>query len=400
MLKIDRTDKSVFGKWWWTTDRWLISAILILSFAGIFLVMAASPAVAERLGRPPFFFVIRHVIFLTISLTSMFFISFLSPRNIWRLGLVLLISSIFMIILTLIFGSHIKGSSRWLHIFGFSVQPSEFVKPAFAVVSAWLISKQQYSREFKGMIATITIYAIIVILLLLQPDFGMSFVLSCILGAQIFIAGIPLSIIFGLIVMASLGIFGLYNIFPHIQSRIDRFIDPNSGDNYQVQKSLDSFHNGGLFGVGPGDGKVKMSLPDAHADFIFSVAGEEFGLILTLALIAVLGFIIFRMLYRSWRSQDIFKILAIGGIATQFTVQSLIHMGSSLQLLPAKGITLPFISYGGSSILSLGIALGIVLALGRKDVFASSNFQKEQSTITDYHIKNSPTIKPVSNFFR
>ncbi len=395
MLKIDRTDKSVLGKWWWTTDRWLLSSILLLSVIGVFLVMAASPAVAERLGLPPFFFVFRHIVFLAASLCLMICISFLPTRKIWRLGALLLVGSIFMLVATLIFGSDIKGSSRWVRIFGFSLQPSEFIKPAFAVVCAWLISKYQLRRNASYLITTIAIYLIIVILLLLQPDFGMSFVISCIFGAQLFIAGLSIYIIFGLLILAGFGIFSLYNLLPHVKSRIDRFIDPNSGDNYQVQKSLDSFHSGGFFGVGPGDGKVKMSLPDAHADFIFSVAGEEFGLIVTFGIILIFAFTIFRMIYRTWQVTDMFKILAISGIATQFALQALIHMGSSLQLLPAKGMTLPFISYGGSSIISLGIAIGIILALGKKE-------SQTNITLPSNNVKTSGSItsKHVSSFFK
>jgi cell division protein FtsW len=210
------------------------------------------------------------------------------------------------------------------------------------------------------------LFGIVLGLLLMQPDLGMSFVLSAIWGVQIFLAGLP---ILWVIVLGGLGIaalFGAYLFFPHVASRIDRFLDPASGDNYQVQKSLDAFANGGMFGTGPGHGQVKLNLPDAHADFIFAVAGEEFGLLAALLLVMIFCFIITRSLYRIVQSDDLFIVLAVGGLLTQFALQSLIHMGSSLQLLPAKGMTLPFISYGGSSLLALGFGMGALLSLTRK----------------------------------
>ncbi|TNE29867.1 MAG: cell division protein FtsW [Alphaproteobacteria bacterium] len=376
MLSIERTDKSILGRWWWTVDRWLMGAIFGLVLAGIILVMAASPAVADRIGLPPFHFVIRHIVFLIPALGMMIALSMMQTRNIWRAASALLAGAFVLLIATLVFGSDIKGATRWIHMFGFSLQPSEFIKPAFAVTAAWLIARQQADPQFPGMMAATGVYLVLISMLLLQPDLGMSIVLSLIWGVQIFLAGLSFALIALLGILGIGGIIGAYFVFPHVQSRIDRFLNPAAGDNYQVQKSLDSFHEGGLFGTGPGEGHIKLYLPDAHADFIFAVAGEEFGLILTLLLIGIFAFIVIRGMARVWEGGDIFRILAVTGILVQFGAQALIHMGSSLQLIPAKGMTLPFVSYGGSSLLSLGIAMGFVLALTRKeqtrDIFSAA----------------------------
>ena len=296
----------------------------------------------------------------------LFGVSFLKPREIWRLGSLLFVGCIAALILVLFTGMEIKGAQRWLHIAGFSLQPSEFMKPAFAIVAAWLMAKQKDNPGFRGNAAAAGLYFVTITLLLLQPDLGMTVVVTSILATQIFLAGFPFRflIVFGLAGIG--GLFGAYFSLPHVKSRIDRFLDPESGDNFQVDKSIEAFQNGGLLGTGPGQGTVKLSLPDAHADFIFSVAGEELGLFFVLIIIAIFGFIMLRGLGRLSESQDMFSVLAAGGLLTMFGLQALVHMGSSLHLLPAKGMTLPFVSYGGSSVLSMGLSMGIVLALTRR----------------------------------
>ncbi len=391
MFSIDRTDKSILGQWWWSVDRWLLFSLFTLMLAGIILVMAASPAVAERIHLPPFHFVVKHLIFLMMSVFIMLSLSLLKLRNIWRIGLVLLIGSMIMLITTLVFGADIKGSSRWIHLFGFSLQPSEFVKPALAVVGAWLIAKQCNENKFNGLLISTIIYLMVLCLLIKQPDFGMSFVTFSIWATQIFLAGIPFALVCLIIMIGIVAVVIAYMTLPHVHNRIERFLNPSSGDNYQIEKSLDSFNHGGLFGTGPGEGQVKMYLPDAHADFIFAVAGEEFGLILTLLLIALFGFIIVRSMLRAINNKDMFCILAVAGISVQFALQTLIHMGSSLQILPAKGMTLPFISYGGSSLLSMGISMGIVLAMTRKD--------QDKYVFSNKDTRSLPTVRAVYPFF-
>ncbi len=366
MNQIVRTDKSIVGRWWWSVDRWALGALLVLAGLGVVLVTAASPAVAEGHGLPPFFFVYRHIAFLVPSLLLMFSVSMLNRKMLWRVASVTLLASMLLMVVAIFFGMEIKGATRWVHFLGFSLQPSEFAKPCFAIVSAWLLTRTQYDEKFPGQPIAWGIFFAVIGFLMLEPDFGMSFVMSAIWGTQIFLSGLPMLLVLVLVAGGAMAVTGAYFFFPHVASRIDRFLDPASGDNYQVQKSLDAFSNGGLFGTGPAHGVIKMNLPDAHADFIFAVAGEEMGLLAAIFIVLVFCFILIRSITRVMNSDDLFIVLGAGGLLMQFTLQSLIHMGSSLQLLPAKGMTLPFISYGGSSLLSLGLGMGFLLALTRK----------------------------------
>lgn len=368
MSIIARTDHSIIGRWWWTVDRWMLGAIALLIAFGGLLIAAASPAVAERIGAPSFHFLQKHLFFLIPSIGIMFGISLLSPRDIRRLAMLALLGGIGLLLMTLLFGVERNGAQRWISLAGFSIQPSEFVKPAFAVAAAWLFAGQHKDDHFPGYMISCGLCALIVALLMMQPDLGMTVVVSLVWAAQFFMAGLPLSIMAALLVLCGVSMVGIYLTFPHVTSRIDRFLDPSTGDNYQVERSIDAFQNGGFFGTGPGQGEVKLILPDAHADFIFAVAGEELGLILTLVLVGIFGFIVIRGMLRIKESNNLFMILAVAGILTQFGGQALIHMGSSVNLLPAKGMTLPFVSYGGSSLLALGFGMGIVLGLTRRNL--------------------------------
>lgn len=361
-----RTDKSVFSRWWWSVDRLTVAALLILVVVGIMLVTAASPSVAERLGLHPFYFVKRQLIFLMPTLIIMFGVSLMDRKTIWRTASVTLVIAAILMVMALVFGAQVKGATRWVSFMGVSIQPSEFIKPAFAIVGAWLIARHKQEENFYGRQIATGVYLTLLCLLLLQPDLGMSFVLTCIFGTHIFLSGLSMILISALVILGAGGLFCAYLFFPHVTSRVDRFLDPAAGDTYQVQKSLDAFSHGGLFGTGPGHGQVKLTLPDAHADFVFAVAGEEFGMLFAIMLILLFCFIIIRSITRVYKSDDLFIVLGSAGLLVQFGMQSLIHMGSSVQLLPAKGMTLPFISYGGSSLLSMGLAMGMLLALTRK----------------------------------
>jgi cell division protein FtsW len=361
-----RTEKSLLSRWWWSLDRVTLGALLLLAVIGIYLVGAASPSVAERIGLPPFYFVYHQLIFLVVSLGLMLGISLAPRKTLWRTASLMLVASIAMMVLAILFGASVKGATRWISVLGFTLQPSEFAKPAFAVTSAWLMARHRTEENFKGIQIATGLFLVVLVLLLLQPDFGMSVVMTAIWGVQIFLAGLPMMYIIALGILGVTGLFGAYVFFPHVSSRIDRFLDPAAGDNYQVQKSLDAFSNGGWFGTGPGHGIVKLTLPDAHADFIFAVAGEEFGMLAVIGLILLFCFIILRSMIRVLQSEDLFVVLGSTGLLMQFGLQSIVHMGSSLQLLPAKGMTLPFISYGGSSLLSLGLGMGMLLALTRR----------------------------------
>jgi cell division protein FtsW len=364
-----RTDHSTVGRWWWTVDRWTLVALAVLIGVGMLLVTAASPSVAERIHLPTFYFVDHQAIMLVPTLIVMFGVSLLTPRGIRRLALGTFAVFFLLTALTLVAGHEVKGATRWVGVGPLSLQPSEFLKPAFAVVAAWLFAQQHSARAggtiFPGNLLSIVLFLAVVGVLMLQPDFGMTFICTAIWFGEFFLAGLPIVFVLALAVLGVGALVGAYFIFPHIASRIDRFLDPASGDTYQVDRSLQAFVHGGLTGTGPGQGSVKMLLPDAHADFIFAVAGEELGLAATLFIVALFGFIVLRGFSRALKDNDLFIVLAVGGLFIQFGLQAIVHMGSSLHLLPAKGMTLPFISYGGSSMLALGLGTGMALALTR-----------------------------------
>lgn len=361
-----RTDQSRLGQWWWTVDRAMLAAFLTLAVFGVALVATASPPVAERIGLGNYHFLIRHLIILVPALAMMIGVSFLGHRSIRRLATLAFAGAVIAMIGVLFTGMEIKGAQRWVHIFGFSLQPSEFIKPSFAVLAAWLMAMQKEKQNFPGNAMTAGLYALTVTLLLLQPDLGMTVIVTMIWAAQIFLAGFPFRLLAVLVVLGVGGLGIAYMSFDHVQSRIDRYVHPESGDTYQVDKSLQAFQNGGVFGTGPGQGTVKMGLPDAHADFIFSVAAEEMGLMFVLIILAVYAFILLRGLNRLMDANDMFVVLAVGGLLTMFGLQAFVHIGSSLHLLPTKGMTLPLISYGGSSLLSVCFSMGMVLALTRR----------------------------------
>lgn len=365
MSAVARTDTSLFGRWWWTVDRWMLAALAALAFAGGVLALAASPAVAERIGFDTYHFAARQLVYLPLGIAVMIAISLLSPTGIRRLGLIVMAGAVVLMALTLVAGTEVNGATRWLRLGGLALQPSELVKPGFAVVAAWLLARRRLDDRFPGYALATAAYLLVVALLLLQPDVGMALVVSAIWAVQFFLAGLPLvlvSALGGVFVACSVG---AYFAFDHVRVRVDRFLDPAAGEGYQVSRALEAFRNGGWFGRGPGEGHVKEVLPDAHADFILAVAGEEFGLIACLVLVLLFGFVVFRGLSRVFRDEDLFTLLAVTGLIAQFALQSLINMASTLNLVPPKGMTLPFISYGGSSMLGIGIAMGMVLALTR-----------------------------------
>ena len=365
MPKLARTDQTVIGKWWWTVDRWSLAAIILLMGIGILLIQAATPAIAVKHGLSNFYFVERHLVMLVPAIILMFGVSLLTSRHIRLLALFLLLLFFPLLAATLFVGVEIKGATRWLQFPGFSLQPSEFIKPAFAVVAAWLFSRQCLRLGFPGFSLNILLYILVILCLLGQPDVGMSFLVSSIWFGQFFLAGMPLIIAGAMPVLAVIFLFGAYYMFPHFASRFDRFIN-HTGDTYQTDKALEAFTNGGIFGTGPGSGTVKMSIPDAHSDFIFAVAGEELGMIGALVIVLLFAFIILRGIWQLRNENNLFILLAVSGLLIEFGVQTAINLGSTLNLIPAKGMTLPFISYGGSSLWAMALEMGLLLALTRK----------------------------------
>ena len=368
MIALARTDTSLLGRWWWTVDRWLITCLLLIIAMGAILVLAASPSVAERIGLDAYHFVRRQFIILPLALTVMFAVSLLSPLQVRRLAAIGFLGCVVLLALTPLVGAEIKGARRWVSLAGMSLQVSEFVKPCLAVISAWMFAEWRRRPEFPGHAVAIALYTAVVGLLLLQPDLGQSVLITLVFIGQFFLAGLPVAWLVATGALGLAGLFGAYFLFPHVTSRVNRFLDPTSGDTYQVDRSLEAFINGGFLGTGPGEGEIKQLLPDAHADFIFSVAGEEFGAITCLLIIVLFGFVVLRGFSRLFADGSLFVLLAGAGLLMQFGLQALVHMASALQLAPAKGMTLPFISYGGSSLIALALAMGMALALTRRRV--------------------------------
>ena len=365
-MKIRRTDRSLFADWWWTIDRWLLTALLALLLVGLVMVMAASPPIAARLNLSEFHFVQRQVVYAFGALTVLFVVSLLSVRQIRRLSLIIAVVGFGLLVVALGTGSEVKGATRWIDLGVMSLQPSEFVKPAFVVLCAWLFSESARRSDVPGNALAVAFFAALIILLMLQPDFGQSVLISLVWATMFFLAGLPLIWILSLLLLAVAGVTSAYLMVPHVTTRMDRFFQPSGGDTYQVDVALRAFYNGGWFGAGPGEGTVKRVLPDAHSDFVFAVMGEEFGVIACLILVALYGFIAIRGLARCGAEPDPFIRLAVAGLTALFGYQALINMGVALSVLPAKGMTLPFVSYGGSSLLSVAFGMGVVLALTRR----------------------------------
>jgi cell division protein FtsW len=362
---ISREQRTPFSEWWWTVDRLQLAAIIALMLAGVILSLAASPPVATRIGLDPFHFFNRHVLFLLPSFIVLIAVSFLSPRQIRRTALIVFAVSAVLIVTTLLIGPEVKGSRRWITLIGVNIQASEAAKPAFVVLAAWLFAESTRRPEMPATTMALTLLLTLVSLLVLEPDFGQTMLILMVWGALFFIAGMRLVWVFGLAGAAAAGLFGAYLLVPHVAGRIQRFMDPTSGDTFQVDTAMEAFGNGGWFGLGPGEGIAKRSLPDSHTDFVFAVGAEEFGIVLCLALVALFAFIVIRALSRAYASEDMFARFAAAGLAILFGVQAAINMSVNLHLIPAKGMTLPFISYGGSSMVSLAYGVGMMLALTR-----------------------------------
>jgi cell division protein FtsW len=293
-------------------------------------------------------------------------VSFLNPRQIRRLSVIVFVISLIMVAATPMFGAEIKGAKRWLIIFGVNIQPSEFLKPAFVILVAWLFGESAKRPDMPANAFALILLLTVVALLVIQPDFGQTMLIALVWSALFFMAGMRLMWVFGLAGVAGVGLLVAYSTVPHVARRIQRFLDPASGDTFNIDIATESFMRGGWFGKGPGEGTVKRLLPESHTDFVFAVAAEEFGVALCLALVALFAFIVIRALLRAMRNDDAFTRFAAAGLTMLFATQSAINMAVNLHLIPAKGMTLPFISYGGSSMLSLAYAMGMLLALTRE----------------------------------
>jgi len=363
---VSRVERTQFAAWWWTVDRLMLAALIAVMLAGIVLSLAASPAVAARIGLEPFYFVNRHLLFLLPALAVMLATSFLTPRHIRRVALLVFVVSFALMAATLFFGAEVKGARRWIVVLGVNIQPSEFLKPAFVILISYLFAESARKPDVPANTFALTLLVMTVAVLVLQPDFGQTMLIALVWGALFFMAGMRMVWVLGLGGVALVGLAGAYATVPHVARRIKRFMDPASGDTFQIDTAVESFVRGGWLGRGPGEGTVKRVLPDSHADFVFAVAAEEFGIVLCLVLVALFAFIVLRALLHAVKSEDAFTRFAVAGLAILFGTQSAINMAVNLALIPAKGMTLPFISYGGSSMISLAYGMGMLLALTRE----------------------------------
>lgn len=375
---VSRAERSLFARWWWSVDRWLLGALGALMVLGIVLTMAGSPPVAERLGLTTFHFVHRQFFYLIPALIVLISVSFFSPRHVRRAALFIYLGAMALVIAALLFGVEVKGSRRWI----FGLQPSEFLKPAFVVLAAWAFSEGAKRRGMPGNVIALFLLPITIVPLILQPDFGQTMLISAVWAALFFMAGVHMLWVLGIAGVGVSGIFLAYKFVPHVRGRILRFLEPggNAGDTFQVDTAVESFVAGGWFGKGPGEGTVKRILPDSHTDFIFAVTGEEFGILACIAIVALFAFIVLRVMTLALRNEDPFCRFAAAGLVMQFGLQSAINMAVNLHLMPAKGMTLPFISYGGSSLISLAFGMGCLIAVTRKRPRAEVYVHEEHGT--------------------
>jgi cell division protein FtsW len=357
----------VVTSWWRGIDRTLLFVVLALMTAGLMLSLAASPAAAERLSlEDPFYFLYRQGVFSALSLVVLVAVSSLNPRGARRLAALALLGAIILLAATLFVGHEVKGATRWLRFGPFSLQPSEFLKPGLIVTAAWLFSEENRGAPIPGRMIAFALFGLAILLLMAQPDFGQSVLLTLCFGGVFFASGVSWVWVGVLGGVAASGSGLAYLTFPHVASRVQRFLDPESGDTYQIDRAVEAIARGGVAGVGPGEGEVKLLLPDAHTDFIFSVAAEEFGLIASLSLIGLFAILVTRSWMQAMRLNDPFAQLAVAGLSLQFGLQALVNIAVNLNLIPPKGMTLPFVSYGGSSMLALAFGAGLLLAFTRR----------------------------------
>ncbi len=372
-LSFSRSSRNILARWWWTIDKPLLLMVAFLTLCGFMLSFSASPAIAEHYHRPTYFFVLHHSVYLCLACLLLLFFSMQNLQWTRRLAILGYVCTITLLIATIFFGHDVKGARRWINL-GIQIQPSEFLKPLFIVCTAWLFEMQRQYKNFPGIIISFALLGLTCLLLLLQPDFGMTAVVVGVWIVQLFLAGISLKLFFIFAaIIAPIPIIA-YFALPHVQIRFNQMISGmflgEPAD--QVKRSLDAFRNGGMFGVGSGEGVVKMHIPDAHTDFIFPVAAEEYGMLLCLMIVAAYAVIVLRSMIISSKEKNMFIVLSVCGLAVSFGLQALINMASTLQLGPTKGMALPLISSGGSSLGGTAICIGILLALTRKNVHAEN----------------------------
>ena len=362
-----RTDRSRLGVWWWTTDHVLLGATTILILLGVMLSFGNSPAAAARMHvSDPFHFAVRQCLFAVGGAAILLSVSMLSPRGIRRVSVAIYLAAIAIMVALPLMGHHAKGATRWLEFGGFSLQPSEFMKPALMVVASWMFAEGQKGEGVPGVSIAFALYVVAVVLLLMQPDVGQTVLITIAFGAAFFMAGVPFAWILGLGAVALGGGISLYFVFDHVASRVNKFLSPETTDTHQIDRAQEAIAAGHWFGRGPGEGVLKQQVPDVHTDFAYAGAAEEYGLIFSLFLILLFSVIVVRGLFRSMKLADPFEQVAASALFVLVGQQAFINIAVNLNMIPTKGMTLPFISYGGSSMLAMGLTLGMALALTRK----------------------------------
>ncbi|MFZ1109148.1 MAG: putative peptidoglycan glycosyltransferase FtsW [Rhodomicrobium sp.] len=369
-MSFSRAERAVVTDWWLTVDRTLFAFILVLAVAGLAASVAASPQTALHLKLEPFYFVKRHAFGAALALLIAAGVSLLSPTQIKRLALFLFAAGILLMVATFLQGIERNGAARWLIVGGVFLQPSEFVKPGFVVLSAWLLSESVKRHDMPALELALLMLAVFVTLLVLQPDMGQTIIVTCVWCALFFLSGYSLRLAPLLLAVCAAGLVAAYFTMPHFMSRIDRF---TGGTSMQTKVAVDAFRDAGWFGHGLGEGFTKNRLPDAHNDFVFAAVAEEMGIAACLFLILIYALIVWRALRGAFREQEAFVRLAAAGLVMIFGFQALINMAVNLNLLPAKGVTLPFVSYGRSSLFATAITLGMILALTRRSAFKFSS---------------------------
>lgn len=376
-----RTNRSPLAQWWWTIDRPMVLGVLALLAFGYLMAFAASPAVAQHIDKSIYFFAKKQFVFLTLALGVFIFVSMLPANLIRWFAVALLIGALGGVIATLFFGVTVKGASRWLIIAGVSVQPSEVLKPAFVVVTAWLFARQRARFESHDMWVALALLVGTCLMLALQPDFGQTILICLVWMCLFYLSGGSLHLIAGLAAILIAAGSYVYASYAYFRSRIERFLDPSTGDTYQVDKAMDAIRSGGVTGVGPGDGRVKSILPDAHADYVFAVAAEEGGLIMGCLIIGIFAFLVWRALWALRDETEHWIQLAAAGLICLFGLQAIINLAVNLNLMPSKGMTLPFISYGGSSLLASAITMGMLVGLMRRRTTAHIHMRVQKVAV-------------------
>ena len=362
-----RSDRSPLGVWWWTVDRWMLGVIGVLIAVGVVMSFSASPAAAARMNiGDPFHFAVRQCVFAGGAAFILIVTSMLDVRGTRRAAFFIWAAAIAVMIALPFIGHNAKGATRWLEFGGFTFQPSEYMKPALVILVAWMFSEGQKGQGVPGVSIAFGLYAVSIGLLLIQPDVGQTVLITIAFGAAFWMAGVPMSWVMLLGAAAAAGLSSTYFMFPHVASRVDRFLSPDRADTHQVDAAAIAQAAGGIFGRGPGEGVMKRHVPDLHTDFIYSVGAEEYGLVFSLLLISLLGFVVIRGLYRAMKLTDPFEQVAAAALFVLVGQQAIINVAVNLNLIPTKGMTLPFISYGGSSMLAMGLTLGLALALTRR----------------------------------